>query len=102
MAQIVVTVLKDAKRYSGDVQRKAREISGKFYREALLKFKDKAQRIHPDKALRLARKEVSSVDHIIRSNISDAAAHEIEKNGGLGAIGYDLAKGRRFDAVLEN
>lgn len=104
MAQVVVTVFKDSQRYFGDVQRKAKQITGAFFEEARRKYKNKAKKIHPEKAIRLAKKEVASIDHVIRLNVTEEAAFELakDKNEGLIALGYDLAKGRKYYAVLEN
>ena len=100
MARIKITILKDTDRYFGDVQREARKITGKYLNIARKKNK-KAKPIHPEKAIRLAKKEVASVDSIQVINISDDASNELTKKDMI-SIGYDIAMGRRFNAELEN
>jgi hypothetical protein len=100
MASIKITVLKDSERYFGDVQRKARQITGKYFNEAKRRYKDKAKPIHPEKAIRLAKKDVASVDHIVSIPIAEEVASKLSKQDVI-AIGHDLAKGRKFNADLE-
>jgi len=100
MAQIKITVLKDSDRYFGDVQRTARKITGTYYNEAKRKYKNKAKPIHPEKAIRLAKKEIASIDHIVSIPIADEVANKLSKQDII-AIGHDIAKGRKFIADLE-
>ena len=105
MAQVTVTILKDTQRYFGDVQRKARQITGEAFNKAKREAKGKfvPKKMHPEKALRLAKKSVASVDHVVKVNITDQAADEFQKNDrALVAFGHDIANGRRYEAVLEN
>lgn len=101
MARITVKVLKDSERYFGDVQRKARQITGEFFNLARIKYKEGAKTIHPEKAVRLAKRVVESVDYTSIVRISDEIAAEL-KTSDVIAIGHDIANGRRFHAVLEH
>ncbi len=101
MAVLRVEVLKDSDRYVGDVQREARRITGFYFNKAQKQFGNKAKEIHPEKAIRLAKKNVASIDYIITRNIDDKYVAKISSSDII-ALGHDIANGRRFNAKIEN
>jgi len=100
MAKVKIVILKDSEKYFGDVQRAARAITGNYFNEAKRKYKDKAKPIHPEKAIRLAKKEVASEDHVVSINIQDDIAKKLSQSDII-AMGHDIAGGRKHNAELE-
>lgn len=99
MSQLKISVLKDSDRYFGDIQREARRITNTLLNNAKRKFGVKAKPIHPEKAIRLAKKNVASNDHVIVRNIDSKYAADLTEKD-ITAMGYDISKGRRFVSEL--